>query len=184
MTNQYEHQYLLAQSAANGNRESLETLLLEVKNLIYNLSVKMLFSKEDAEDATQDILIKVFMNLKQYQGKSKFSTWVYAIAKNHLLTTRKKRAESQPISFDLMSEDLSRTTNNDKDTVTDSIIVADLKISCTQAMLLCLDREKRLMFILSRMFDINSRDGAKIFNISPQAYRKRLSRTTDKMKNF
>lgn len=186
MNTKIQNQNRLVKEAIDGDVDSLETLVLEIKDLIFNLSVKMLFSREDAEDATQDILIKVIQNLKQFKGQSKFTTWVFSIARNHLLSARKKRAENQEVSFEIMSNDLNvdLTSYKNNDTVNSDFQIADLKIGCTQAMLLCLDREKRMIFILSRMFNINSIEGAKILDITAQTYRKRLSRINDKMKNF
>ena len=171
----------------DGDTSALQILLSQIQDKVFNLSIRMLFSIEDAEDATQDILIKVVNSLHKFKGDSRFSTWVYAVARNHLITTKIKKAEAQNISFELMSKDLQRDmpdTINIEDEYVNGVAIADLKISCTQAMLLCLDREQRLMFILSKIYKINSVEGAQIFSVSPQTYRKRLSRIVHKMQSF
>jgi len=171
----------------DGDINALQTLLSHTQTQVFNLSVRMLFSKEDAEDATQDILIRIVNGLHQFRGDSQFSTWVYAVARNYLISAKKKKAEAQEISFELMGYDLQRTIpdrTNPADEYINLIATADLKVGCTQAMLLCLNREQRLIFILSKIYKINSIEGAQIFSVSPQTYRKRLSRITQKMQSF
>lgn len=178
----------LVQKAVNGDKQSLEKLLLSVKDKIYNLSLRMLWSPKDAEDVTQEILIKVITNLSKFRMESKFSTWVYSIASNHLINVNKKSMENLELSFDIYEKDISAGFDTklpiSLQDLNTNILAEELKVSCTHAMLLCLDREHRLIYILSSMFGINSTEGALIMNITPEAYRKRLSRTREKMRNF
>ena len=78
-----ELQALIDQAIA-GDKQSLETLLLGVQDLVFNLSLRMLGTFQDAEDASQDILLKVMTHLSSFKRESSFSTWVFAIALNHL----------------------------------------------------------------------------------------------------
>ena len=64
------------------------------------------------------------------------------------------------------------------------IIVKEAMIACLQAVLLCLDRKLRLTFILSHVFGTNSVDGAHILDITPAAFRKRLSRARELVRDF
>jgi len=75
----------LVEKANLGDRSSLESVILRVKDYVYNLSLKMLLYSEDAEDATQEILIKIITHLSTFNHKSKFTTWVYRVATNYLL---------------------------------------------------------------------------------------------------
>jgi RNA polymerase sigma factor (sigma-70 family) len=83
----------LVDKALEGDLESLEELIAGLQDRVYGLAIRMLSHPSDAEDATQEILLKVVTNLANFQKKSSFTTWVYRIASNHLLTTRKRRAE-------------------------------------------------------------------------------------------
>ena len=74
------------QKALLGEKKALESIVEEVKDLIYNLSLKMLLFPEDAEDATQEILIRMITLLSTFQGKSSFKTCEYRIASNYLIT--------------------------------------------------------------------------------------------------
>lgn len=80
---------MLIEKANSGDRDALELVLIEIKDLVYNLSLKILLFPEDAKDATQEILIKVITHLSTFNHKSQFKTWVYRVATNYLLTHKK-----------------------------------------------------------------------------------------------
>ena len=101
--------------ATAGDKKALETLVAGVQDMVFNLSLRMLGTFADAEDATQDIL---------------------------------------------------------------------LKMSCTNVMLQCLDTESRCIFILGTMFKIDSRIAGDLLQMTPEAYRQRLSRIRKKMADF
>src|SRR5438046_3157921 len=100
------HEELISQ-ARGGDRKALDALLREMKDLVYNLGIRMLGNPADAEDATQEILIRLVTGLDSFRGESSFRTWVYRVASNHLLTTRKRRASEPSDSFEDMSERLT-----------------------------------------------------------------------------
>ena len=75
----------------------------------------MLGRIEDAEDAKQDILIKVITSLSSYKGKSLFSTWVYKIAVNHLINEKNKDFVNHPLSFEIFGSDIDRYVSSSVD---------------------------------------------------------------------
>ena len=79
----------LVEQAVAGDKASLETVILSVQDLVFNLSLRMLGTFPDAEDATQDILLKIMTHLSSFRGDSAFSTWVFSIATNHLKNYKK-----------------------------------------------------------------------------------------------
>ena len=83
----------LIEKANQGSQEALEKVICGVQNLIYNLSLKMLLFPSDAKDATQEILIRIVTHLSTFKGESKFTTWVYRIATNYLLTIKGKKSK-------------------------------------------------------------------------------------------
>lgn len=178
----------LIEKAAAGDKESLETVILSVKDLVFNLSLRMLGTFPDAEDAAQDILLKIITHLSSFKGDSAFSTWVFRIATNHLKNYRKHMFAKFPLSFEFYGDDI----NNGKisqvpdltQNVEKSILAEELKLSCTNVMLQCLDTESRCIFILGTMFKVDSRIAGDILGITPEAYRQRLSRIRSKMADF
>ncbi len=176
----------LVDAAKEGDRAALEQLVRAVKDDVYGLAIRMLWHPADAEDAMQEILIKVVTHLSAFRGEAAFGTWVYRIAANHLLATRRRRAERTALSFDAFAADLAEglDTAYDPRGVDEELLAEEVKIGCTQGMLLCLDREHRLAYVLGEVFELRSEQAAYILGIAPAAYRKRLSRARERIRSF
>ncbi len=176
------------EKAIAGDKESLETVILSVQDLVFNLSLRMLGTFPDAEDATQDILLKIITHLSSFKGESAFSTWVFRIATNHLKNYQKHMFAKFPLSFEFYGDDIKNAKLDDTPDLTQnvekSILAEELKLSCTNVMLQCLDTESRCIFILGTMFKVDSRIAGDILGITPEAYRQRLSRIRRKMADF
>src|SRR6202790_2659023 len=85
----------LVERAKNGDRVALEKLVLRHQAWIYNIAVRMVFQPQDAEEVTQEVLIKVITKLSTFQGDSQFRTWLYRIATNHVLNMKRRSAETK-----------------------------------------------------------------------------------------
>lgn len=182
-----EEEILLIQSALTGDCEAVTELLNEVKDLVFNLSLRMLGNVFDAEDATQEILLKIVTNLAAFKQQSRFSTWVYRIAVNHLITDQKKRSFQEQLTFDLMQKDLEQpipTMGSAFSEVEEKELAEELKLSCTNIMLQCLSPEERCVFILGTMFKMNSQLASTLLQITADTYRQKLSRTRKRMGRF
>src|ERR1700755_550491 len=79
--------------AISGDKKALQNLIIRHQVFIYNLALKMTKSVEDAEDLTQEVFIKAITALANFEGKSKFRNWLYRIAVNHFLNTKKNKSE-------------------------------------------------------------------------------------------
>jgi RNA polymerase sigma factor (sigma-70 family) len=183
----------LVEQARQGDEEALEAVIRGIQDRIYNLAVRMLWHPSDAEDATQEILLKVITHLSQFRHESAFTTWVYQIAKNHLLTMRRHRAETNPLTFAFIGDELeaveaersqANSVLESKDGVEQGLLVQEVQLRCTLGMLLCLDREHRLAYILGEVFEVSSAQGASILTISEAAFRKRVSRARARLQKF
>lgn len=176
----------LARRAGDGDRPALEELVAAVRDDVYGLAMRMLWHPADAEDATQEILVKLVTGLSSFRGDSSFRTWSYRVAANHLLTTRKRRMEVAALSFEEFAADLADGLDAPYDPrgVDEHLLEEEVKIGCTQGMLLCLDREHRLAYILGEVFELPSEQAADVLGIAPPAYRKRLSRARARLQTF
>ena len=188
--NTKEHQALsaLIGQATAGDRAALETVLAGVQDLVFNLSLRMLGTFHDAEDASQDILLKVMTHLSSFKGDSAFTTWVFRIAANHLKDYKKHMFAQLPLSFEFYGDDIRNGKIQDVPDLTQNveraILAEELKLYCTNVMLQCLDPESRCIFILGTMFRLDSRIAGDILGITPEAYRQRLSRARKRMAEF
>lgn len=170
----------LARAAVNeSDAGALATLLERHRIFIYNVALRMVLNPDDAEDITQEVLLKVITNLGGFRGDSGFRTWLYRITFNHVLKTKKRRREELITDFDRFGSVLDSLPDNQLTPEEEHTLRAareDTKITCMTGMLLCLDREQRLVWILGEIFGVDHRLGGELLEILPDTYRKRLSR--------
>ena len=182
-----ELQTLVVQATA-GDKKALEALISGVQDIVFNLSLRMLGTFADAEDATQDILLKMITHLSSFKGDSTFTTWVFSIAVNHLKNYKKHMFARYAPSFEYYGDDIENGKIEDVPDLTQnveqSVLAEELKLSCTNVMLQCLDAEERCIFIMGTMFQVDSRIAGEILDITPETYRQRLSRVRRKMADF
>lgn len=178
----------LVSKATAGDKKALEKLISGIQDMVFNLSLRMLGTFADAEDVTQDILLKVITHLSSFRGDSLFTTWVFSIAVNYLKNYKKHMFAQYPLSFEYYGEDIENGKIQDIPDLTQNIekdiLAEELKMSCTNVMLQCLDTESRCIFILGTMFKVDSRIAGDILGMTPEAYRQRLSRIRKKMADF
>ena len=92
---------LLALARA-GNEEAFTALVRQNSPMIYKISRRVLKNHEDAEDTTQNVLIKAYQRLDSFDGHSRFSTWLFRVAFNEaLMTIRRNRSRRQDCVVDL-----------------------------------------------------------------------------------
>lgn len=174
--------------AKAGNKDALEELVRGIQDRIYGLSLRMLYHPQRAEDATQEILIKIITRLDSFEGRSSFTTWALRIASNHLLTTRQYKTERWNVSFEFFENTIgtkwphSNPGNLDEGEM--RVLAREVKFICTQVMLLALRRDVRLAFIIGDIFGASSLEGAEILAITPDAFRQRLSRGRKQIQAF
>ena len=134
----------IVDKAAAGDKNALETLIADVKDIVFNLSLRMLGTFADAEDATQDILLKMITHLSSFRGDSSFTTWVFRIAVNHLKNYKKHMFAHNALSFEFYGNDIENGKIEDVPDLTQNvekdILAEELKMSCTNVMLQCLDK--------------------------------------------
>lgn len=179
----------LVESAVGGDKKSLEQLVKRHQAWIYNIALKMVWDPTDAEDVTQETLIKIITKLSTFRGESSFRTWAYRIAANHVINMKKRKMEFQYVSFEKYGDAILNSPNMDLPeqssvSVDVSLLVEETKIGCMNAMLLCLDREQRLIFILGCMFNVNDEIGSEILEMSKVNFRQKLSRARKQLANF
>lgn len=170
--------------ARNGDPGALDQLVAAIQDRVFRLALRMVTRPSEAEDATQEILIKVITRLASFRHEAEFATWVHRIAVNHLLDRKKSTVERMHLNFDLYAEDLQSGLASTEPGPDAGLLATEVRLSCTQAMLTCLDREHRVAYVLGEVFDLTSQDGAYVCGTSTTAYRKRLSRARGKVRSF
>lgn len=178
----------LVAHACRGDARALDTVVVAVQPGVYALALRMLADPEDAADACQEILIRIVTHLGSFRGDAAFSTWAYRVARNHLLTAATRARESPARSFGDLAERLDAglaLAEPDRAlTPLDRAEAHEVALHCTQGMLLSLDRDHRLAYVLDIVFGLPSAQAADVLEIAPAAYRKRLSRAKARLHGF
>lgn len=179
----------LVTKAHGGDMDALDALVRRHQSWVFNLALRMVWRREVAEDATQEILIKAVTKLSTFAGLSSFRTWIYRIAVNHLLNVRKSEMEEMAMTFTDMGVSLDRVPDEDLPDqhslpVETAVLVEEAKLGCITAMLMCLDRRQRLAFILGEVFGEKSEIGAEAMGESAANFRQLLSRARHDLYQF
>jgi RNA polymerase sigma factor (sigma-70 family) len=180
----------LIDEALQGNKKSLEALIYRHQAWIYNIALRMVFYPQEAEDVTQEVLIKIITKLSTFRGESSFRTWAYRIVVNQVLNMKKSLGEKKHASnFDEYWKIIENVPDHELPlqenyNVEMRTLVNEVKVSCMSGMLLCLDREQRIIYILGVIFQVTDKVGAEIMDISRDNFRQKLSRARKQIYNF
>jgi RNA polymerase sigma factor (sigma-70 family) len=169
----------LAWRACGGDRQALSALVREIQNPMYRLALRFLGDPDDAQDACQEILIRIVTRLGSFEGRSRFTTWAYTVAVRSLLRTRKRLVESSVQGAKQFAALLDAGLGEVDTTMEEAeyrLLCEEVRISCTYGMLLCLPRPQRAAYLLADVLGLTDTDGAEILRCTRAAFRQRISR--------
>lgn len=171
---------LLVSQACEGSTIAMEKLVKLHQRFIYNVALKLVRDADDAADLTQEVLIKMITKLSLFNHKSSFRTWLYRMVMNHFISSKRKKAEKEFYSFEEMGVFADQLHNEEdmslEEQVKHSEHITYVRNNCMSSMLLCLDKQQRIIFILGGIFNIKSTIGASLLDITAENFRKQLSR--------
>jgi RNA polymerase sigma factor (sigma-70 family) len=176
----------LVARAVDGDKAALEEVIRLLSDPLYRLALRMVWRPSDAEDATQEILIRVLTRLASWRAEARLLTWAYRIGVNYLLNLRRQTPqEKYQLSLDEFAATLADgLADADYRGPEAAVLAQEVRLSCTQAMLQCLERNERIAFVLSDVFELSSAEAAWILDTTPAAYRKRLERARHRIGAF
>jgi RNA polymerase sigma factor (sigma-70 family) len=175
----------LARQAIGGDRDALDHLVRALQGDVYGLALRMMWNREDAEDATQEILVRTVTRLAQFDFRSTLKTWVYRIAVNYILDVKKSPVEQMHLNFQRFADDLVEGLSSEGPADAErSLLIEEVKIGCTLGMLQCLDRPHRLAYVLGEILDLSGPEAAEALEIPAELFRKRLQHARTAIEAF
>jgi len=177
----------LARRAAAGDSEALSRLVEEVQHPVYRLALRFLGHPEDAKDASQEILVRLITHPGSFEGRSQFMTWACSVAVRQLMRTRRRQVESSVKDAETFAAFLDQGLAERDFTAEEAeyrMLCAEVRISCTYGMLLCLSRPLRVSYILGDAMGMPDTVAAEICGISRAAQRQRLARARQTMRTI
>jgi RNA polymerase sigma-70 factor (ECF subfamily) len=162
-----------------GDRAEFARLVEQYSPMIYRLGLKMLNNPQDAEDILQETFIKAYKHIKNFDGRSSISTWLYRIATNEaLMVLRKKRPDL--VSFDMPST--YETEPQEPLQIVDWCCLPEEEYLTAEGRLRLdeaaerLPESLRIVFVLRDIEGLSTRETAQVLDISETAVKTRLSR--------
>ncbi|RNC85101.1 MAG: RNA polymerase sigma factor [Winogradskyella sp.] len=178
---------LLIEEILKGDKKSLNSLIQKHQPFIYNIAWKMIGDSVEAQDLTQEALLKIVSNLSSFKGKSTFRTWAYQIVWNHFLNMTNKPKTPFQDNFEDLGNALDNAPSFDislEEQEAKKAEIREVRLQCLSGMLLCLTKEQRLVYIIGDIFDADHNIGSEIMSVSKDTYRKKLSRARTHLHNF
>jgi RNA polymerase sigma-70 factor (ECF subfamily) len=163
-----------------GDREEFSRLVDAYSGQIYRLALKMLGIPTDAEDVLQNTFLKAFQHLKEFEGRSSLSTWLYRIASNEaLMLLRKQRPEitlSDAVPEDDDKSDYYPAQFTDWCCLPETeFLSAESKAALDRAVQ-HLSETQRIVFVLRDIEGLSIQETGQILNLSEAAVKTRLLR--------
>lgn len=165
----------LIKDILNGNTHAFTELFRRFEDTVYSFAFKVCRDREKAEDTLQDTFINVYRKLHQFDGKSKFSTWLYSIVTNNcLMKNRQRKIDSVSVSIhdDHGSKSLQPSSVPDP---LESVMSDELRVKLDNA-ILSLPMDYRVVFVLRDIEELSAQETGDILGLSVSAVKSRLHR--------
>ena len=162
-----------------GDRIEFARLVEAYSDIIYRVVMRMLENPQDAEDVLQETFIKAFRGLKNFDGRSKLSTWLYRIATNEALMVL-RRGHKDTVSIDepfQEEEDLDEPRQ-----IVDWCCMPEEELMTSEARryldhaIDSLSPSLRVVFVLRDLEGLSTAEAGEVLNLSETAVKTRLSR--------
>lgn len=163
---------MLVSNILSGDITSFEILMDMYRNRIYNFLLKMTFSKEDSEDMTQEVFVRAYNSLYQYNSKWCFSTWIFKIAVNVFKTeySKKKNRESKRVQDMLVNQQFSNITEPER-----ALENIETKMEVLK-MLEALKAPQRVALVLKYVQGFSYKEIGEVLKVSPENAKVRVMR--------
>ena len=168
------------------DRENFNELYNEYKNLVYNLTLHYLQNKEESEDITQEIFIKLFTNIHKYDStSSSLKTWIYRITINSCLDYIKSKKTQKRFAFISSIFGVEASIQS-----VSSFYHPGIKLEHKQALQQLLQQinqlpeQQKTALILTKIEDRSQQEVAEIMNVSIKAVESLLSRAKSNLKKY
>ncbi len=167
---------LAAEAAREGSDGVAFVALVErFRQRVWRICFRLLDNEQDANDAAQEVFVRLFTNRTKFAGRSKYATWVHAIAVRTCLTIRRSRGRRRK------HEDTASEEQWEREQPRQEATRPGLSLDLMQ-MLEILDEEDRAMLILKYAESYDYEELAEIFDLSVSACKMRLSRAREKLR--
>lgn len=171
----------LIKRCQTGDQQAMEQIVLQYQNQVYNIAYGMMGNSEDAQDIMQEVFLRVWDKIRQFQFKSRFSTWLYRIVKNLSINekNRQRRRQTSPMEMD----DSQAWTPIDTTTPEKEALLAE-KQKLMEIALAQLKKDYRTILVLREMETLSYEELAEILGCSLGRVKSRLHEARMALRNI
>ncbi|MFH2138998.1 MAG: RNA polymerase sigma factor [Candidatus Omnitrophota bacterium] len=160
--------------ACAGDIDSFETIFNAYKNFVFNVSLKILGQREDAQEVTQEVFMKVYHSLKFFRFQSSFKTWIYRITMNMAINRAKKESKTRDRTIEY-DDTLGFSASGDQE------IDKEHKAGMLNKLLDALTPDQRACIVLKNIEGLSYEAIAQTLNIHINSVRSRIKRARWKL---
>jgi len=172
-----DYDRILIEDILKGDIDSFEKLINKYQRVVYGYLLKMTFSREEAEDITQEVFIKVYNNLYKYNGSSRLITWILKIAVNEFKTQYKKRKRANYTNHEELFKDIPCDISDLPE------VALEMKESGSELMMVLesISLEQKNALILRYIQGFSFKEVGEIMGISTEAAKMRVQRAKENL---
>ena len=163
--------------ASEGDVESFEKVFRSYADYVYNIALRILQNREDAQEVTQEVFMSVYHNLKNFRFKANLKTWIYRITINMAINRAKKESKMNGRTVDYDDTSISGNPLSSLDERVEN----EHKESIIKKLLDALTPEQRACIVLRNIEGLSYQEIAQVLNININAVRSRLKRAREKV---
>lgn len=179
----HDEDYDLVVQCQKGNKKAVGDLILKYQQKVFDQCYWLLLNRDDAEDAAQEVFVKVMENIKEFEGKSKFSTWLYTITRNHCFNQLKRLRRIKPIDNKDQEEGLTMINHRQKHTSSFYNPTKESEVEkCVRGKLEQLDAKDREVIALVHLQGNTYERAAEVIGCPIGTIRSRLNRALKRLK--
>ncbi len=171
---------VLIEQFTKGCQASFEELISRYETKVHNLAMRLTRNAEDAEEVLQDVFVTVYRKIEGFEGKAKFSSWLYRITVNAAFMKLRKRKQDQSVSLDDMLPHLQNKAVTQKNAFgahSDSLAINNEIRTSLEAAINRLPEDYRAVFILRDIDGLSNKEVGEILGLSIPAVKSRLHRS-------
>jgi len=169
--------------AKKGDEAAFERLVLQNQNLIWSLALRSTGDPSEAEELTQEVFVKAWLNLRLFRGDSRFSSWLYRICQNLLADRARRRAVRKEIPLFAEDGESELPLPDPGETPAEAAERAEAR-ALLQSALACLPPDQRDTVVLRDIEGLSYAEIAGVFSVSEGTVKSRLSRAREKLRTI
>ncbi len=179
-----ENEQEVIRRAQEGDQEALRALIDEYAPVVYKFSYHICRDRDKAENTMQETFLSVLKNLKQFDSRSKFSTWLYTIVSNHCLMMARSAKPGRFVSLDdEQAPALEEQLVHGGESPLELAVRRDIRTLLDEA-IDKLSPDYRMVFALRDIEGLSTEEVAEITSLSIPAVKSRLHRARKFLRDF